>query len=141
MNAFRKAPRVPPSPNSLAAAFDRRALIGAAVLAPIAAAACVTEPVHAQPGLTEWELAMAFYLAKRVHSDMIPLGTPGEDEALDAYCEAMDYLVLKIPSPDGKALAAKLRLAKERWADLIMPDAWLDTFIADAERLSHSMEG
>ena len=140
MNAPRKAPRLAPSPNSMAAVVNRRALIGAAMLAPIAAAACVTEPAPAT-GLTEWELAMAFYLAKRVHSDMLPPGTPGEDEAVDAYCEAMDYLVLKVPAPDGHALATKLRLAQDRWADFIMPDTWLETFIADAERLSHSREG
>lgn len=41
-----KAPRVPAGPNSLAAAYNRRAMIGCALLAPIAAAACVTEPAQ-----------------------------------------------------------------------------------------------
>jgi len=94
----------------------------------------------AQSGMTEWELALAFYVAKRVQSDALPLGSEGEDQALDEYCEAMDYVVLNTPAPDGKALAIKLRLAKERWSNLKIPDDWLDAFIADAERLAQVRE-
>jgi len=54
-------PRVPPGPNSLAAAaqgIDRRAIIGAAMIAPLTAVAFAREPASATT-TTEWDQALA----------------------------------------------------------------------------------
>lgn len=138
-NALPKAPRVPPSPNSLAAAFDRRAAIGAAILGPIAVAACISDPVHAATE-DRWRIALSDYRRKRAISDAVPLGTAGEDDAVDAWYDAMVHLIEVVPAPDAEALAIKMRLAREQ-DGLVTPDEWWRAFIADAERLSQSREG
>src|SRR3546814_14600979 len=43
----------------------------------------------------------------------------GVDEAVDAYCEAMDYLIEKVPAPNLQALFAKIEMAHSRSADFV----------------------
>ncbi len=66
----------------------------------------------------------------------MPLGHPDEDAAIEACCEAMDYLIEKVPSPDGQALALKIEIARPRCEGFGMFDEYLDAFAADARRLS-----
>lgn len=93
------------------------------------------KPSELQFTMRDFDWLLAYYLALRTTSDAIPLGTDGENEAMEAYCLAMDALVLRCPAPDGHSLAIKMRLAKERRDGLGIPDDWIDAFIADAERL------
>lgn len=60
----------------------------------------------------QWNAALADYQAKRAHFDKIDRS----DEALDAYCAAMDRLVAT-RAPDGRALQMKLELIEERNED------------------------
>lgn len=64
---------------------------------------------------TSWEEALADYRQKRAASDAMPLGAEGEDEAIDAYCEALDYLVQNVPAPSAEALQIKMDLVEERY--------------------------
>jgi hypothetical protein len=94
-------------------------------------AAIVTE---AAP--TTWEAALADYEAKRAASDAMPLGTEGEDDALDAWCEAMDHLIVKIPAPNVAAVATKVELAMSR-SDF--HECYQEAILADLRRLGGSL--
>lgn len=81
-----------------------------------------------------WDEAHRSYLDKRAEYEAIPLGTAGEDEAVNVWMEAMDHLIEKVPAPDGEALAIKIELAATR--DIPMYDQWIAAFAADARRLT-----
>lgn len=87
---------------------------------------------------TEWDKALAAYRAARASSEAMPLGTAGEDEAVDTYCELMDHLIENVPAPDGDALATKLMLAFSRCEGGSFFDQYKDPIIADARRLGLS---
>ncbi len=80
-----------------------------------------------------WDAAHQSYRDKRAEYEAMPLGTPGEDEAVTVWMEAMDYLIEKVPAPDGEALAIKIELAATR--EVEMYPEWIAAFAADARRL------
>jgi hypothetical protein len=77
-----------------------------------------------------WQTALAEYQRLRAISDAIPLGTEGEDEALDAYCVAMDHLIGNVRAPNIAAVLVKLDLIAERDTGP-MPDVWFAAIKAD----------
>ncbi|MDO7843431.1 hypothetical protein [Sphingomonas immobilis] len=77
-----------------------------------------------------WHEALADYQRKRAYSDGLPLGAPDEDAAVDAYCVAMDGLIVT-PAPDRASVALKIRLIRERDCDV--SDVWWDALLADIE--------
>jgi hypothetical protein len=106
-------------------------LAGATGMLPVAAAA-----FHAGSNTSAWDEAFADYQAKRAFSDAMPLGTPNEDDAVDAYCRAMDHLIEEVPAPHTEALAIKIELAMERYERSCMPDEVLAAWLADARALA-----
>lgn len=105
-------------------------MAGATGMLPIAAAA-----YHTGPNTSAWDQALADYRTKRAFSDAMPLGTPNEDDAVDAFCRAMDHLIEKVPAPHAEALAIKLELVIERF-DGDLP-TWAQTaLLADARALA-----
>ena len=83
-----------------------------------------------------WQTARAKYERLRAISDAMPLGTEGEDAAVDAYCAAMDALIA-MPAPTIQAAAYKMEAIQDRFADASMTDsahAW-DALRADLSRL------
>lgn len=82
-----------------------------------------------------WDAALAEYRRLRMDSAFMPLGTEGEDEAIDAYCKALDEL-MQIPAPSFDALATKFELAKARSGQDAMFDDYATAILADLRRLS-----
>lgn len=83
-----------------------------------------------------WQEARAEYERLRAISDAIPLGTEGEDAAIDAFCAAMDALIA-MPAPSIQAAAYKMEAIQDRFANASMTDsahAW-DALRADLLRL------
>lgn len=79
----------------------------------------------------EWDRAMGIYTRARSYSDRLPENDPAEDRAIDAYCEAMDRVIVT-PAPDCLALATKIDLIVERDCHVV---DWLTSLAADARRL------
>ena len=71
-------------------------------------------PKEAPPTTQSWMRAWTDYEAKRAASDAMPLGTEGEDQAVDDWCVAMDHLIEDVPAPNCGAVATKLELALGR---------------------------
>jgi hypothetical protein len=92
--------------------------------------------LQAESARAKFDEAKADYLAKRAISDAMPPESEGEDAAVDVYSDAMDHLVLNVSAPDGKGLLYKIELARERWADFAIPDAWLDALVTDVRHLT-----
>ena len=69
-----------------------------------------------------WQEAQAEYERLRAISDAMPLGTEGEDAAVDAYCAAMDALIA-MPAPSIQAAAYKMDTIQDRFADASMTDS------------------
>lgn len=91
----------------------------------------------AAPAATMWETALADYQAKRSHADAMPVGTDGEDEALEAYVQAMDYLIEQVPAQTLEQLHLKIDLARARsdgFEDLLFDDH-AKGIVADVFRL------
>ena len=110
MIASRKPPRVPPSPNSLAAACNRRALIGAALLAPIGAAAWGTGTApapEASPLAAQWEIDRK--LLNEI--DEFPDPADGADEHLWAKVSATETVILNTAAQSVGDVIAKLKVA------------------------------
>ena len=85
---------------------------------------------------TDWDAALAEYEAARAWSDSLPEGHAQEDAAVDAYCDAMDHLVLNVRSPTLSAINRKIDLARKRWdAFCGCPDSWTDAIQTDLEAL------
>ena len=83
-----------------------------------------------------WDEALAEYERLKAISDAFPLGADGEDEALDAYCDAMDELVLRVAPPTPEALATKISLIKARFGYLIdVPPEYVEAVMAGAAGL------
>lgn len=80
-----------------------------------------------------WNAAHQSYLDKRAHFEAMPIGTPEENGALDAWVAAMNHLIENVPAPDGEALAIKIELAATR--EIEMYPEWIAAFAADARRL------
>lgn len=91
--------------------------------------------IHPPVSHAAWSAALTTYQTKRAAADALPLGSPGEDEAVDAYCEAMDRLV-DLPAPDAAALSLKLDLTKNRWEDFSIPEEWWEALCVDIRRLT-----
>lgn len=81
-----------------------------------------------------WDAALAEYRRLRMDSAFMPLGTEGEDEAIDAYCEAVDTL-MQIPAPSFEALATKFELGTSRSGEDALFDAYAVAILADIRRL------
>jgi len=81
-----------------------------------------------------WSRAMAEYRRLRADSDSMPLGHADEDAAVDAYCAAMDRLLIAVPAPDLVAVASKMELAGER-GDGGVEAAYATAIAADVRRL------
>ncbi|WP_267434083.1 hypothetical protein [Sphingomonas sp. GM_Shp_1] len=86
-----------------------------------------------------WDAALAEYQRLRAISDAIPLGTPGEDEAVDRYADVMDRLIITTPAPDFDAVLLKMDLAKERSEGFAFSEEYADAIRADVERLKHGV--
>lgn len=102
---------------------------------------CLAEEPKALPPILEWERALASYNALKDASDAMPLGTEGEDEAVDACCEAMDHLIEETPAPTIGAVLTKLQLALERsegFEGLI--EGHQNAILADLGRLSEQYD-
>jgi len=82
-----------------------------------------------------WKAAFAEYRAKRAYSDALPSGADDEDEALDAYCEAMDKLI-ETPAPDLDAVSVKFEMAIDRCQDFSFFDCYAKAIAADLRRLA-----
>lgn len=79
---------------------------------------------------------MAEYQRLRSISDAIPLGTPGEDDAVDTYVAVMDQLIITTPAPDFDAVLLKMDLAKERSEGFAHCEEYAAAIRADVERLN-----
>lgn len=84
---------------------------------------------------TSWQLALANYRHLRAISDALPLGAPDEDEAIDAWCGAMDRLIAETPAPDLDAVITKVDLGRTRFEGLLL-DEFTDAIRADLNRLA-----
>lgn len=111
---------------------------GCAELRPYLGALSATERLLVPTTSDEFEAALCDYQTKRALSDAIPLGTAGEDEALETYCVAMDHLIEEVPAPTLAAVLTKFELARERGVghnDGLLPDH-RDALLADLQRLA-----
>lgn len=73
----------------------------------------------------DWEAALSDYRAKLAISDAMPEGHQREDEAVDQYCEAQDYLIEQAAAPGPRELAIKIEMALKRaegFVDIIFKD-------------------
>jgi len=83
-----------------------------------------------------WDVALADYRAKRALDEASPDDAPNGDEIVTARLGARDHLIEKVASPNGAALALKMRLAFEYSEDFCgLLEGWEKALIADAERL------
>jgi len=88
----------------------------------------------------EWADALADYEAKRAISDAMPLGTDGEDEAVDAYCRAMDHLIEDVPARNLEQVSEKVDLALQRANGFErIFDNHATAIVADLERLCNPL--
>ena len=85
--------------------------------------------------IKKWDATLAEYRRLRMDSALMPLGVEGEDEAIDAYCDALDRLIA-IPAPSFEALALKFELATIRSGQDALFDAYAAAILADIRRLS-----
>lgn len=82
-----------------------------------------------------WVEAFVRYQRLRAESDAIPLGGDGEDEAVNAYCDAQDAL-FDTPAPTMCALGHKLKLMRERYEEFgAFPADVLDALADDIRSL------
>lgn len=79
-----------------------------------------------------FEAAFKAYTDARAYFDALPFDHPQERAALDAWCDALDHLILNVPAPDGEALATKMEMIGDR----VFSMDWIPAFVADARRLS-----
>lgn len=100
---------------------NRRALLGAAALAPLAIGTATAALPEVRADRAAWDRAVANYLHHRAISDALvgdgerlADGTYECDRLVDNYCEAMDDLIDDVRAPDLQALLYKLDLAQER---------------------------
>lgn len=139
MNANRKAPRVPAGSNSLAAAYNRRAAIGAALLAPITVAACVTAPAPAtapSPLAAQWEIDRQI-----LHEiDIFPDHSDDATEHLWAKISTAETIILDNPAQTVRDVIAKLKVSllhsgADGWVDAALIEDNDDTLFARADEL------
>lgn len=91
---------------------------------------------------SKWDIAFADYEAKLTTSNAIPLGMEGEDEAVDAYCQAMDFLIESVPAETVEHLKVKIDLALERASGFEgIFDDHAAGIVADLERVCGPMAG
>ncbi|MDT9598541.1 hypothetical protein [Sphingosinicella rhizophila] len=116
------------------ATTTRRALMGA--IATLPAAIAFDPPSAALATSTnQWDSALADYRAKRLYCDNLPYGHPNEDDAVDAYCAAMDILIEEVPAPTPEAWKLKVELALERYEGFELSERCGRAIIADGLRL------
>lgn len=80
-----------------------------------------------------WQVAYLTVTEAQARFEAMPVGTPEEDAACDAWVNAMDHLIERVPAPSGKALAIKVELAASR--DIPFFPQWVAAIAADARRL------
>ena len=97
------------------------------------------EPEMPDERRVAWDTALAEYQRLRAISDAIPLGTPGEDEAVDTYAAVMDQLIITTPAPDFDAVLLKMDLAKERSEGFAHCEEYATAIRADVERLKQGV--
>jgi hypothetical protein len=97
----------------------------------------IQPPASTLAPVSIWSAALADYAAKKAFSDALPMDDEeASDAAIDAYCNAMDHLVVNVGAPDLDALAQKIQLATDRWQYVGVPNAWLDGFLADVPQFA-----
>jgi hypothetical protein len=87
---------------------------------------------------TSWDAAMSAYLAADHLCNVMLPDDPQADAKVDACCEAMDYLIEKVRTPDLAALSLKLDLALGRaqcFEDVLFDDHTRG-IIADIQHLA-----
>lgn len=80
-----------------------------------------------------WDAALADYRAKCAIVEAMPLGTKGEDDAVNTCCAAMDHLVISIPAPNIAAVATKVELVM---ACSDFDEEYQEAILADLRRLA-----
>ncbi len=87
---------------------------------------------------SDWNAAIARYKQLRNISDQIDVADDERsDEAIDAYCDAMDHIVDDVPAPDLAAVITKLELMHERTAPgFSISDNSYQAIIDDLRRLA-----
>jgi len=90
----------------------------------------------------KWDVALADYEAKPTACNAMPIGTEGEDEAVDAYCQAMDFLIESVPAETVEQLKVKIDLALERASAFEgIFDDHKAGIVSDLERMCGPMAG
>lgn len=83
-----------------------------------------------------FDVALSEYRRLRAISDAMPLGAEGEDEAVDAFCDAMDHVIEDIRTPTIAALRIKLQLIESRMEGFCgWPDEWHAAVAKDLDHL------
>jgi hypothetical protein len=82
-----------------------------------------------------WDRILSDYLAKREFSDRMPRGAPGEDDAVNEYCAAMDRVIMT-PVPSLQALSAKTELVSERYEGFEVAGGVWSVIQSDIQRLA-----
>jgi hypothetical protein len=88
--------------------------------------------------MSTWDEARAEYERLRAISDAMPLGSEGEDAAVDAYAAAMDHVINDVPAPDMAAVIWKFELGMGRargFSDGLMEDH-AEAIFGDLQRLA-----
>jgi hypothetical protein len=80
-----------------------------------------------------WDVAYRAVTDAQAHFEAMPIGTAEETAACDAWTDAMDRLIERVPAPSGKALAIKVELAASR--DIPFFPQWVAAIATDARRL------
>jgi len=85
-----------------------------------------------------WAEALKEYEERREASDRMDIDSPGADDAMDAYCRAMDHLIDNVPAPNLQAVITKLELMRERFQDREYPEVTGTAVMKDLRRLACS---
>ena len=83
----------------------------------------------------DWEAALAAYTEASARVDVLPVGTPGEDDLVELAANAMDRLIVDTPAPDLDAVHKKALLAFQRCDGLAFFEDYRDAILADLRRL------
>lgn len=79
-----------------------------------------------------WNIAYRAVTDAQARFEAMPIGTAEETAACDAWTDAMDQLIERVPAPSGKALAIKIELAASR--EIPFFPQWVAAIAADARR-------
>lgn len=127
-----------PSNNAGAHATGDHAVNMMSIIKANASGATISVALHQMdPYRSEFDAALADYIAKRDYADGVALDDPGAGAAVEAACAAMDHLIESVPAPDRDAVQTKLNLARERSATIVgLFDDHRTAILADLRRLA-----